>query len=100
MHKVYVTEAAHSMYHGTYHVPYAGMDFRMAKERAGTSAVIKVWLEGTHIETYERRKVEEHEPKQWVKIFDRKVRLEEEIRKANLELDALTAAHILLQEEK
>lgn len=100
MHRVYVTETDRTMYHGTFDVPYAGLDFKMAKERARYGAKITVWLEGTHIETYERRTVEGYKEKQWVKTYDRKEKLAEEIRKANLELESLVAANILLQEEK
>ncbi len=100
MHRVFVVEAVSSMYHGTLEVPYAGLDFKMATERARYGAKITVWLEGTHIETYERRTVEGHKEKQWMKTYDRKEKLAEEIRKANLELESLVAANILLQEEK
>lgn len=102
MHRVFVVETESSMYHGTYDVPYAGLSFTMAKERANDYrlAKIKVWLEGTHIETYAKQKAEGKEEREWVKTYDRKEKLAEEIRKSTLELESLVAANILLQEEK
>lgn len=101
MHKIY-TSLSISSYRGEIDdVAYAGLSFDMAKERAYRgSDKIKVWLEGVHIETYQKQKVEGKDEREWVKTYDRKDKLAEQIKSANMELDALTAAHILLQEEE
>jgi len=102
MHKIYTTVDVSHFREDITGIPYTGLSFEMAKERSnyGSSSKIEVWLEGVHIETYMFRRVKgEGDKYEWQKTYDRKEKLEEQIRKANLELDALTAAHILLQEE-
>ncbi|QEG04302.1 hypothetical protein [Bacillus phage BC-T25] len=73
----------------------------MAKERSNnySNATITVWLEGTHIETYRYKVAEGTKEWDWVKTYDRKEKLAEQIKSAHMELQALESAHILLQEE-
>ncbi|ALA13069.1 hypothetical protein TSARBOMBA_230 [Bacillus phage TsarBomba] len=104
MHKIYVTVNVSNFDGEVKGIPYAGLNFDMAKERYdyGRASKIEVWLEGVHIETHQFQKVtnkEENNDYDWVKVYDRKDKLEEQIKKANTELEALMAAHILLQEE-
>ncbi|QEG13622.1 hypothetical protein MARVELLAND_99 [Bacillus phage vB_BspM_MarvelLand] len=102
MHKIYTTINKNMFDGGISGIPYAGLDFKMAKERSNmrANATIEVWLEGIHIETYSRGELQEDSlGYEWEKTYDRKASLEQQIKKANMELDALTAAHILLQEE-
>jgi len=103
MHKIYTTINRNNFNGEINNIPYSGLSFDMAKERSNnySNSTITVWLEGTHIETYRYKAIEGSDNKyDWIKTYDRKEKLAEQIKSAHMELQALEAAHILLQEEK